>query len=61
MLGLLLAIALLGVFHTSMDSDRLGELKFEYDQKKKQLSLFTQRSPAPNQREFGYLGQKLSR
>ena len=35
MLGLLLAIALLGVFHTSMDSDRLGELKFEYDQKKK--------------------------
>lgn len=59
MLGLLLAIALLGVFHTSMDSDRLGELKFEYDQKNKQLSLFMQRSPAPTKANLAILDRNL--
>ena len=47
MLGMLLAIALLGVFYTSVESKRLAKLKSEYGEKNKQLSLFLNRSPAP--------------
>ena len=59
MLGMLLAIALLGMFHTSMDSDRLAELKFEYEEKNKQLSLFMQRSPAPTKANLAILDRNL--
>lgn len=59
MLGMLLAIALLGVFHTSMDADRLAELKLEYEQKSKQLSLFVNRSPSPTKANLSLLERNL--
>lgn len=59
MLGLLLAIALLGVFHTSMDADRLAELKLEHEQKNKELSLFMKRSPSPTKANLAILERNL--
>jgi len=59
MLGLLLAIALLGVFHTSMDAERLAELKLEHEQKNKELSLFIKRSPSPTKANLALLERNL--
>ena len=61
MLGMLLAIALLGVFHTSVDSDRLTDLKLEYEEKNKQLSLFMNRAPAPTKANLAILEGNLQR
>ncbi len=55
LLGLLLTVAMGGMFYASKDAERLAELKEQYEAKNTQLQLFLNRSPAPTKANLAVL------